>query len=107
MNATRIIADHSTEGAVIVCRRIWTECKSDLGCRFAQFVEDQARLNARELFLLVDLENLVHVLAEVEHDRDVATLPCQACAASASEDGRADLATSGNGGDHVLLVSRD
>src|SRR5512140_1807609 len=86
---------------------IRAKCESDLGCGLTEYIENDAGLNARVFFLFVDLENGVHVLTEIENDRHVAALPRETSAASAREDGSADLATSGDGLNDILAIARD
>ena len=58
----------------------------------AQRIEDDARLDAREPLRRIDLQDPVHVLREVEHDRDVAALAGEARAGAPRQDGRAIIA---------------
>ena len=59
--------------------------------RVAKRVEHDARLHPRESIAGIELEDPVHVLREVEHDRDVAALAGEARAGAAREHRRAVL----------------
>ncbi len=78
MRAARVVADHSAERAPAVRRGIGPESQLK-GFRTApQRVEDDAGLNAREPLGRVDLEDLIHVFREIQHDGHVAALAGQA-----------------------------
>ena len=73
----------------------------------AQVVEDQARLNARELARRVDVQRAVQVLGEVQHHGDVAALTREARAAAARQHRRLVLAADAHGLDDVVDRARD
>ena len=73
----------------------------------AQRVEHDARLHAREPLARVQLEDLVHVLREIEHDRDVAALPGEAGAGAARQHGRAVLPARRDRRDHIVGIARN
>ena len=108
VHAAGVVADHPAERAVVVGRRVGAEGEPVLAVGLlAQPVEDDARLDARELPLGVDLDDPVQVLGEVEDDRDVHALTREARAAAAREDRRAVLAGDRDRGDHVVDAPRD
>ena len=61
-----------------VCRRIGPECQVVALCSCSKRIQDHAGLDAGNTLLDIHLENAIHVLREVEHDRDVAALTGQA-----------------------------
>ncbi len=71
----------------------------------AQRIEDDARLDAREPPGGIDLEDPVHVLREVEHDRDVAALAGEAGAGAARQHRRAEAAARGHRRDHIVCIA--
>ena len=73
----------------------------------AEGIEDDAGLNAGEFLAGVKLENLIHVLGEIEDDSDVAGLAGQACASAAGENRGTEFSTGGDGGDDVVGIARD
>src|SRR5437762_8986310 len=75
-------------------------------CPVAQSIQYDAGLDASMPLLRVQLQNLVHVLAEVEHNRDVAALPGEAGPGSARQYRRADLPARTQGRRNVLQISR-
>ena len=77
-----------------------------LGAR-AKRVENDAGLHARDALLDVELENPVHVLREVEHDRDVAALAGEARARAAREDRRVERSARRHGRTHIVVVPRN
>src|SRR5438876_789408 len=78
-----VVADHAAERAVVVRGGVGAEGELVLGLGgFAQVVEDQTRLDAREPPLGVDLDDLVQVLGEVDDHGDVAALAGETCAAA-------------------------
>ena len=60
--------------AAIVRRRIWAKGEMVRLRLAAKGIEHDARLNTRESSRGIELENLVHVLREIEHNGDVAAL---------------------------------
>ena len=71
----------------------------------AQRVEHDAGLHAREPALRIELEDPVHVLREIEHDRDVAALAGEARAGAARQHRRAELAADRDGRRDVVGVA--
>ena len=71
----------------------------------AQRIEHDAGLHARESADRIDLEDPVHVLREVEHDRHVAALSGEAGARAARQDGRVVLPARGHRRDHIVGIA--
>jgi len=91
VGAAGIIANHSSDCASIVSRRIGRE-RQVIDLRLiSQSVQHNSRLNPRNCFVGIDLEDPVHVLREIEHDRDIATLSGQTRPGTASQDRSAVL----------------
>jgi hypothetical protein len=63
----------------------------------AQDVENHPGLDAGGSLVRIELQDLNHVLAEIEHYGDVAALSGQACTSSSGQDGRAELSGGRNG----------
>ena len=72
-----------------------------------EVVQHDARLDPCPPFLGVHLQELVHVLAEVEHQAGVHALTGKAGATAAGEDGDAVLGGDFDGGLHVVGVAWD
>ena len=106
VHAARVVADHPAERAPAVRRRVRPERQADALGLFAQPIEDDARLHPRLPARRVDCQDRVAVLREVEDDRDVAALPCQAGARPPREHRRPGRAAGGDGGDGILRVAR-
>ena len=92
VHAAGVVADHSADRAVAVRGRVGTEREAVFLGRVAEVVEHDPGLDARELPGRVHLQDLVHVLREIEDDGDVAALAGEARAGAAGEDRRAELA---------------
>src|ERR1700693_3287616 len=102
MCAARIVADHSADGAAIVRRWVWREGElMGLG-PVAQGVQNNARLNACESLLGIELENLVHVLGEIQDDGDVAALSRQAGPRSPRQDRSVEFSARRHRGNHIF-----
>src|SRR5882724_8872536 len=94
MRAARIVADHSAYRAAVVCGRVGSERQMVDLCAIAQMIQDDAWLDPREASLWVEFQNLVHVLREIQNDRDITTLSGKARAGTARKHRRAELAAS-------------
>jgi hypothetical protein len=104
-HAAGVVADHPAEGAPGVGGRVWPVGQVvDLG-RLAEPVEHDAWLHPGDAALRVQLDDLVHVLGEVQHDRGVAALAGQAGAAAAAQHRDAGLAAGGERGEDVVGVA--
>ena len=73
----------------------------------AELVLHNARLDANPLLLDVRLEDLVHVLREVDVNRFADGLAREAGGAAARQDGDAVLGGDAHGLDYIALVARD
>ena len=107
MRAAGVVADHATDGAAIVGGGVGGEDELVGDEMFLQRVEDDAGLNTGELMFGIDLEDLVHVLGEIEDDGDVAALSGETGSSAAREDGSAVFSAQGDGGDDVCFVAGD
>ena len=70
-----------------------------------EVVQHDARLHPSPAFLGVDLQQLVHVLTEVQHQAGVDALTCQARATAPGQDGDPVLGGHLNGGLHVVGIA--
>ena len=95
MHAAGIVADHSAERAAAVRSRIGTESQVVLLGGIAQMVENDAWLNPCDTPFGIKLDDLRHVLREVEHDSDIAALTGERRASAAAKHRRAMLAANG------------
>ena len=86
MSTARIISDHATDRASIVSRRIGRESQLVDLRLVSQSIQHNSRLNPRSFLVSIDLEDPVHVLREIEHDRDIAALSGQTRPGTASQD---------------------
>jgi hypothetical protein len=86
VGATGVVPHHAPERAPGVRGRVWTERQTVWRQGRSKVVEHDAGLHPGAARRDVDLEDLVHVTAHVEHDRDVARLPGQAGARAAAHD---------------------
>src|SRR5258708_8342049 len=91
MRAARIVADHSAYRAAIVCGRVGSKRQVVDLRPIAQMIQDDAWLDPGEASLRVELQNLVHVLREIQDDRDITTLSRKARAGTAREHRSAKL----------------
>jgi hypothetical protein len=102
-----IIADHPSDRASIVSRRIGRKSQL-MGLRLvSESVQHNSRLNPRNFFVGIDLEDPVHVLREIENDRDITALPGETSSGTASQDGSTVLPARSNRRNHVFDVPRD
>ena len=69
-----------------------------------KMVKNNPGLDTRDAAIRIKLDNLCHVLREVEHDGDVAALPGQRSPSAAAEHRRAVLAANGDGGDYIVGI---
>ncbi len=72
MHAAGVVAEHAAQRVVVVCRRVGAEGEMMRLRRLPQDIEHAARLDARPAAPEVDLEHIVQVLREVDHDGRVA-----------------------------------
>src|SRR5437588_10829504 len=104
MDAARVVADHAADGAAVVTGRVGGKGQMMLFRGVAQMVEHNAGLHAGDAAYGIDLEDLSHVLCEVEDDRDVAALPRERSASSAAENGSTEVAADGKRGENVVGI---
>ena len=107
MRAAGIIPDHPSERAAAMGGRIGTEGEMVFLGFISQRVQDDAGLNSGESPVRVDLQDLVHVLGEVQDHRDIAALPGQTRAGPSRQDRSAVFPARGHRGDHILFVTRN
>ncbi len=107
MRAAGIISDHSAERAAAVRGWIGAERQLMLLRAVAQRIQNDAGLDARESSCRVDLQNLVHVLREIQNHGDVAGLPGEARAGAARQDRRAEFPARGHRRDHIVVIARN
>jgi hypothetical protein len=70
-------------------------------------IQNYSGLDSRDAVLGIDLEDISHVLREVENDRYVAALSGERGAAAATEKRSAELVADGDGGEDVVGVTRE
>ena len=107
MRAAGIVSDHSAERAAAVRGGIGAERQLMFLRAVAQRIQNDAGLDAREFSGRVDLQNLVHVLREVQNHGDVAGLPGEARAGAARQDRRAEFPARGHRRDHIVVIARN
>jgi hypothetical protein len=107
VDAAGVVADHAANGAAVVAGGIWRERQVIFLGGVAKMVEDDSGLDAREAALGIDLENVAHVLREIEDDGNVAALSGERCASTAAKQGRAELAAGFNRSKDVGGVTRE
>src|SRR5262249_24471597 len=86
VDAAGVIADHAADGAAVVAGRIGGEGQVMFFGSVAKVIEDDSGLDSRNAPLGIDLENVVHVLGEIENDGDVAALSGKRCATAAAKE---------------------
>ena len=104
MRAAGVVADHTAQRAPVVRGRIRSPCELVNFRSIAERIADDTRLNPRVLLRRIHLENPVHVLRVVEHDRNIAALPREAGSRATRQDRRAELTAGGHGGNHVVVI---
>ena len=107
VHAAGVVADHASEGAAAMGGGVGREGQVMLLGGGADVVEDYSRLHAGNPALGIDLEDIRHVLREIEDDRHVAALAGQGSSAAASEERSVMVAAEGDGGEHVFFVARN
>src|SRR5256886_12438210 len=71
----------------------------------AQIVKDYAGLHPSDAARWIDLQNLRHVLGEIQHDGNIAALPGKRSSTAAAEDGRAEFPRQRDSRDHIISVA--
>src|SRR4029453_10021574 len=95
VGAAGVVADHPAERAAAVGCRIRSERQVKRLGSIPKGVQHHSRLNAREPLARIDLEDLVHVLREVQHDRDVAALAGEARPRATGQHGGSEFPAGG------------
>ena len=72
----------------------------------AEMVENDSGLHACDSARRIDLEDLRHVLREIENDGDIAALPGERSSSTAAEQWRAELAAESDCSENVVGVAR-
>jgi hypothetical protein len=106
VRATGVVADHSAERRAVGRRGIGAEEQTEIADRMVELVLHEPRLHARPPLVRVDLEDAVHVLREVEHERAVDRLPGERGAAAARQQRDVLAARNVERGDDVVGVTR-
>jgi hypothetical protein len=106
VDAAGVVADHPADRAAVVTGWVWSEGQVMFFGSVAEVVEDDSGLHAGEAAIWVDLEDVAHVLREIENHRDVAALSGQRRTASATEKRRAEFAANRDRGDNVVRIAR-
>src|ERR1700752_1299029 len=107
VDAAGVVADHATDGAAIVAGGIRGKGQVIFFGGVAGLIQNFSGLDARDAAFGIDLEDISHVLREVEDDGDVAALSGKGCAAATTEQRSAELAANGDGGKDVVGVTRE
>ena len=106
MRAARVVSDHAAKRATAVRRGIRPEGQLMRLRLVAQSVEDDARFYSGKSFACIQLRDPIHIFREVEHDRDIAALACQARARPARQNRRAEFPANGHGSDDIVGITR-
>jgi hypothetical protein len=104
VDAARVVADHPAQRAPVVGRRVGAEGELVALGRSSQGVEDDPGLDSRSSRGRVEIDDVAHVLREIEDERHVARLAGQAGPPTSRQDGDAELSPDGNCRDGVSLV---
>jgi hypothetical protein len=107
VDAAGIVADHAADGAAVVAGGIGGEGQVIFFGGVAEVIQDYSGLDSGDPVVGIDLENLSHVLCEVENNRDVAALSGEGGAAAATQQRSAEFAADGDGGEDVIGVARE
>ena len=106
MDATGVVADHAADGAAVMAGRIGGEGEVMFLRGVAEMIEDDSGLDAGDAALGINLEDVAHVLGEVEHHGHVAALAGKGSASAAAEKRSAEFAAGRDGGEDILRVIR-
>ena len=105
VHATRVVTNHSAQSATVMRSGIRSEGQVVLLSGVAQMVENYTGLHPSDAARWIDLQNLRHVLGEIQHDSNIAALPGKRSSAAAAEDGRAEFPRQRNSRDHIISVA--
>ena len=73
----------------------------------SQCIQNNSRLNASKFSYRIELQNLVHILREIQNHGHVAGLAGQTRARSAREYRSAEFSARRHRCDHILVIARD
>src|SRR5437879_4832916 len=106
VGAARVVADHSAKAAVVVGGWVGAPAQAIVGIvhyLLAQFVAHGSGQDACPAFGGVYLQNFVHVLRPINHDRRIAALAGKAGATSAREQRSSESAAGGDSLDDIFF----
>jgi hypothetical protein len=101
-----VVADHAADGATVVAGGIGSEGQMMFFGGVAEVIEDNAGLDARDAPFGIDLENVSHVLGEIEHDGDIAALSCERGSTATAKERSAEVTTNGDGSEDIVRIAR-
>src|SRR3982751_2624438 len=108
MRAARVVADHSSEGAISVSGRVGTPNQLLTACLhrcIAQLIANRPREYAGPTLRRVHLEDAVHVFRPVDNNGDIAALTGQAGTSPSREQRGTKFPSGSDGLHHVFLRS--
>ena len=107
MDAAGIVADHAADGAAVVAGGVGGEGQVMFFGGVAEVIQNYSGLHSRDAAFGIDLEDISHVLREVENDGYVAALSGERGAAAPTQQRSAVLSADGDGGEDVVGVARE
>jgi hypothetical protein len=105
MHTAGVVADHAADRASVMRRGIGSEREMEFFGGVAQVIKHDSGLHAGDTSCGIDLENLCHVLGEVEHDRDVAALTGERSTTAAAKYGCVKFATERDRSENIVSVA--
>src|SRR5579859_3752571 len=87
--------------------RIGSECEMVLLRRIPQDIKNNTWLHASNIFRLVDLDDIMHILGHIYNHCNITALPCQACAPATCEERRTKEATCCHSLDYIFYTPWD
>ncbi len=106
VDAAGVVADHAADGAAVMAGGIGREGQMIFFGGVSEMIEDDSGLHARDAPLGIDLEDISHVLREIENDGDVAALSGERGAAAAAKERSTEVATNGDGRENIVGIAR-
>jgi hypothetical protein len=100
-----VVADHAAKGAAIVSGGIGAKGQVIFLGGVAKMIENNSGLHACDAARRIDLENLGHVLREIEDDGDIAALPGKRSSSTAAEQWRAEITTESDRRENVIRIA--
>src|SRR5580765_4585430 len=85
MRSAGVVAEHAAKSAVVVCCRIGSPGKCVGFGSAPQGITYRTRLHACVSFFWIQFQNMMQVLAPIQHNRDIAALAGQAGSTAARE----------------------